>query len=240
MKVTLGWHPEMKELDTLSGVYRTLGVDVAVVQCVSADAVFHRDVVAWTPYGLIKAKMTKPNREWEPGVWFSMMALEPAMEVSFMGKFEAADLLWAGDKAILAQGDRTNRYGVMQVQKFLEHFGTEVIKVDLPDWHDQHLLGVMNYYNGELFVHPDFKLDGFPLPTTPLTKEFKATNFVVVDDTIITSVQCPESLQILSEKAKVIALDFRHVHHHGGGIGCASGIYDMSRKEVAAKMNLNV
>ena len=70
MIVTLGKHPSMNgDLDALHRVYEALGVQVIRLSSGSTDAVFHRDVAAWTPWGLILAHMGKTSRRSEPAKW---------------------------------------------------------------------------------------------------------------------------------------------------------------------------
>lgn len=226
MKVTLGWHPEVNsDLDRLHKVYRGLGVEVTRLMSDTLDAVFHRDVMAWTPFGLIKCRMGKEERASEPDMWFDDMGLDPVMTISGPGTFEGADLLWVGDKAIIGVGRRTNLCGAEQVADWLKTKNVRVTKLMLPEFYDQHLLGLLNHCDGTLFsVNPH----DFQVSSISVGSDYKAANFVTVDGSIITSLTCGNSIQTLRHFANHITMvNIEGLLKNGGGIGCATGIYEL-------------
>lgn len=224
--MTLGDHPDLNaELDNIDALYTNLGIDVRRISSPTTDAVFHRDVMAWTPHGLIKCRMANANRVYEPDHWFEQTSARPAWWIEAPGTFEGADLLWCGNEAIVARGERTNRDGQEQVAEFLRLSGTKVYCVELPKWHDQHLLGLTNWLNG--FVYTTVHWNDLPMPQRLLPMEFKSANFVAVGaNRVVTSTSCLQSLHILGSNCETIHLvGTRRLHAHGGGVGCATGIY---------------
>ena len=153
MIVSLGKHPEMNDnLDRLQAVYEGLGVTVHRYESRTTDAVFHRDVFAWTPWGLIRCRMGKQARAAEPEQWFRDSGLTPALAIEEPDSFEGADLMWlSSSEAIVAVGKRTNPGGAAAVIGWLADHGVRAGQVALPTWHEQHLFGVANCIDGRLF-----------------------------------------------------------------------------------------
>lgn len=244
-RVTLGSHALVnKDLDQLQRIYEELGISVLRLSSSTPDAVFHRDVAAWTPWGLIKCRMGKPSRAWEPDMWFDTVGVAPALEVISPGTFEGADLLWLGVKdAMLATGQRTNFAGAAQVRRWLVEHGADVAVVQLPPWHDQHLLGVANAINGLVFSYPGlrsayshlgcFRLEPSALPVQEY--QVKGANWISRGRTIVLGDAAVATAKMLREDygVRVVLTPISYLLEYGGGVACATGILD-AQKETSA------
>ena len=244
MKVTLGSHPSTcADLNNLSKIYEELGVHVTHTISRTPDSVFHRDVMAWTRSGLIKCNMGNESRKEEPTTWFNQMHKQPILDIekiSPTATFEGADLLWiTPNEALLGVGDRTNLEGATIVQTFLENeLDCEVTVVALPSWHNQHLLGVANYYRGVIFMVCNFGdkeikhvASKYPIKLVPhCFAEMKLINFVVVNQTLVVptgpDVDKEDVWLELNQPTAMHGLDISGLLSHGGGIACATGIYE--------------
>lgn len=226
--VTLGDHPAMNDsLARLHEVYESLGVKVTRIPSLTTDSVFHRDVSAWTPWGLIKCRMGKPGRVDEPNAWFDAVGIKAAWEIGGDGTFEGADLLWVGpNTAIVATGARTNEEGATVVSEFLKRKGARVHQVRLPDWHDQHLLGVANYAAGRVWSFPDVALPKeYCTHRLPMEEyALKGSNWVAVKKMIVLPSDCDEGARrITMGGACTVSLNVSSLLEHGGGVACATG-----------------
>ncbi len=236
MKFTLGYHPELNdELDNLQKVYERLGVEVERYTSETHDSVFHRDVAAWTPQGIIKANMGKRSRRWEPTVWFKNAKLRRdcprrkyALRLDGHNRFEGADLLWVTLKrAIVAWGARTSGPAAHLIKTWLEGHGAQVTLVALPMWHDQHLLGVCNAINGNVFHYGDVdndRLDAVILPKDEYP--LKGSNWVCVGNNVVINERCHKTIQLIEQYANVIPVPINKLLFHGGGVACATGVID--------------
>ena len=233
--ITLGSHPAMNSvLDEMASIYRGLGAEVICIPSKTTDSVFHRDVAAWTPFGLIQCSMAKPSRQWEPAAWFEYVGIEPALVVTPPAEFEGADLLWLDSStAILAIGQRTNALGSEVVKGFLSAHGFNVFSTTLPWWHDQHLLGVANRVGGKFVCYGGalHNLNG-QLPRVVADwagYQYKSLNVVEIGGTVVApqlpaDVHCPlEDVLQLGSKLSIVRLDINSLLAHGGGIACATG-----------------
>lgn len=249
MKVTLGRHSSMnQDLNRLHREYERLGVEVSRLESRTTDAVFHRDVFSWTPYGLIRCEMGKPSRAGEPAEWFTAMRLDwidlgnrPHNSTSELPTFEGADLMWIRDGriAVIAEGRRTNRTGAHAVNRIVRGQGAETYRVILPEYHDQHLLGVANVingglfaYGGELMVYEKFKeLDqrviGWPAIRLPQDEyKMKGSNWVQVGEHVILNERCKETIRLLEHYCRPVPVSIESLLAHGGGVACATGILE--------------
>jgi len=231
MIVTLGQHRAVdKCLDLLQEVYEQLGVTVLRLPSKTSDAVFHRDVAAWTPFGLIKCRMGKISRRWEPEIWFHDVGITSVYRVGTPDTFEGADLLWLNRReAVLACGSRTNTSGASAIFKWLDEEKVLVHQVNLPVWHEQHLLGLANAINGQFIV-----CDGQEPWTTDITNsgvipstdyDMKGPNWVEIGDAVVVGDCCGQTIEVLQARGKrVLSIDISELLAFGGGIACATGI----------------
>ena len=230
MKITLGWHKALRnDLDILAVTYAHIGVEVQRIESKTTDAVFHRDVMSWTPYGLVKCRMGKRSRRWEPDVWFTKMDLEPALVIEAPGTFEGADLLWMSNGlGVIGIGARTNWVGAMQLYHWLEMKGAVVAVVELPRDHDQHLLGVFNELGGQAFSYTScYELFQYFDPTClpDDERDQKGVNWVEFKEYAIVNRACIHAVVAATHFKTVIPLQIPQLLAHGGGIACATGIY---------------
>lgn len=238
MIVTLGDHASMiDDLNGLEAAYERSAVDVIRLYSPTEDSVFHRDVVAWTPYGLIKCRMANAPRRREPDFYFEQIAeygYEPALTLSNWATFEGADLLWINrSRALLGIGNRTNKQGAYEVADFLKQHGAEVDVVTLPAWHDQHLLGVANAWDGQLWADSAFAImlrqvgvrDALMLPGSDWA--YKGPNWVSTPTQMVGSGLAMNTQRVLENyypKLQYHPASIDQLLRHGGGPGCATGI----------------
>lgn len=240
MKVTLGIHKDMADnLNELDRAYTKLGVEVIRLPSKEPNAVFHRDVAAWTPFGFIKCRMGKESRAWEPDAWFTANCIEPDLVIEAPATFEGADLLWLNPfVALVAVGQRTNRLGATIVYNWLRYRGTIVFNIMLPSWHPQHLLGLVNSYKGKILATKGI---GMPvrLPTVtnlPMEEyEIKGPNFVSPSYPLtrpgqawaVLNKDCGATAKTLEGLgAEVVPVAIDQLLAHGGGVACATGILE--------------
>jgi N-dimethylarginine dimethylaminohydrolase len=229
--VTLGEHRSMRAaLDRLQRAYESLGVRVWRIKSCTTDAVFHRDVFAWTPWGFIQCRMGKDSRAREPDHWFDAMGVYPALVIEAPGTFEGADLLWVGKQEVfLAEGARTNKEGLAQVRDFLVRRGAVVHQVALPAWHDQHLLGLANWAAGRMWSTPELMTlprqhTCWRLPAEEVLRR-KGSNWVQVGEAAVMPGGCPQTAKRLrAAGVKILPIAVGDLLAHGGGIACATGV----------------
>jgi len=236
MIVTLGNHPAMNEdLDRLQATYESLGVEVRRSQRVTTtDAVFHRDVAAWFPWGemLRPQMMGKESRRHEVAEW--MEEFHPLVKYTLkQGTFEGADLLWLNSRhCVLANGQRTNEVGAKELAYFLEFLDFNVTRVTLPEWHEQHLLGILNVVRGaRIFVDdkavPQVPEEGWLADAVQVPHyEYaqKHTNFVQVDGSVVINAGAKVTIGKLEHWCDVVPVEIPSLLAHGGGVACATGI----------------
>jgi N-dimethylarginine dimethylaminohydrolase len=239
MKFTLGDHLDMRaDLDNLQQTYERLGVDVVRLPSLTTDAVFHRDVSAWTPNGLIKANMMKQTRRWEPNEWLNQLGLTRAdvgvrkntPRLFGHARFEGADLhFMSPTRALLAYGARTTHQAAKAIADWLLEWDVKVTGFELPYKHPQHLLGCVNTINDRIFETSYFGVSicagAIPLPAS--TYKSKGTNWVQVGGAIVVSDAIDdETFEILERHARVITVPIPSLLAHGGGVACATGILE--------------
>ena len=216
-----------RDLDALHKVYEDLGVHVTRIPSVTTDSVFHRDVVAWTPFGLVQCRMGKATRAWEPEVWFKSMALEYFSKPPLGSTFEGADLLWCGnDHAVIGIGDRTGDSGAVWLCKLLSDRGVVVRLIVLPEEYPQHLLGLMNCVSGSIVSSRHFPASWSASTLPPAEVALKGSNWVEVGRTIIINKGCPTIIKMLEGYGlDVVPVSIEQLLAHGGGVACATGVY---------------
>lgn len=222
MIVTLGiWDGELgRDLDRLSDIYVSMGVKVIRLPSLTSDSVFHRDVMAWTPFGIIMARMGKSTRAWEPEVWFNAVGITPVLIIEGSGTFEGADLVFVSKrKAVIGVGQRTSRLGARQVDRWLSKQKVTVTVSYLPSWHDQHLLGVANVLSEKLLRV------GQSLPKVDY--DVKGPNWVQVGSSIIVPGKATKTIDFLRDLGQaVVPVQTDGLLAHGGGPACATGVIE--------------
>lgn len=231
MKFLIAEHPAMaRDLRNLATTYEYAGAQVIRQPVPTTDSVFLRDSFAWTPFGLIGCIMGKTSRCTEP----ERLSLPTVFTIP-EGTFEGADLLWLREgsgymrhryRAIVANGQRTNVAGADALAKWLRAKGVEVFRVTLPEWHDQHLLGVANAIGGWFFA-----LDGLfpelePIPLPVAEYKDKGPNWVQVGKYVVLNEACPETIRIVAQHADPVPIPITQLLAHGGGPACATGILE--------------
>ena len=234
MIVTLGRHEAMnKDLDSLQKVYEDLGVRVDRYDSKTTDSVFHRDVAAWSPFGHVAGQlMGKESRRWEKDVWFSDCELDCRFTTPD-GTFEGADLMWINSRhCVIAVGQRSNEAGVTHLRQWLEFMDIVVTIVHLPDWHEQHLLGLCNVVRGwTVFIDdracPEVPESGWLRDAILVPHDeyrHKHTNFVQVDGSVVICDQAKKTIALLEAHCDVHPVSIDSLLAHGGGVACATGI----------------
>lgn len=218
-----------ESLAALHHHYQALDVEVVRIPSETTDSVFHRDVFAWTPWGLIKCRMGKRSRRKEPRAWFAAMGVSPVLEIREPGTFEGADLLWIGEnEVILATGARTNEEGAWQVKNFLRRRDVVVTQVHLPKWHDQHLLGVANWAADRMWscetAGMPRRFNRWRIPRTEIKR--KAANWVNVNGAVVMPANCRITTKWLRAAGitELYTVPIPDLLKHGGGVACASGV----------------
>lgn len=248
MRVVLATVPHFPDLQAdlnqLETAYTELNVEVVRYDpgaAAAEDSVFLRDVFAWTPFKYVRPQlMGKESRQWEVQSFFD--AVIPHREDYWTlreGTFEGADfLLTTRRHAIIGVGKRTNDAGVECLIDLLEHYDEYFTNTTLylPDWHDQHLLGLLNVIEGykicvdsrvleECGEEPPACLeDAIVLPHEEYY--LKHTNFVQIRDSIIINSACTKTREILESLniVNVIPVDIPALVANGGGVACTTGI----------------
>lgn len=227
------------DLGRLEDLYTELGVRVIRCKSETTDSVFHRDVQAWSPFGSIAGEhMGKESRRWEKPRYLEQFADHfiggrPRFTAP-EGSFEGADVMWINSRhCVMARGTRSNATAVGHIATWLRFMDIVVTVVDIPDWHDQHLLGIMNVVRGwKIFV------DDRAVPESPETgwlagavlvphDEYnqKATNFVQTDEGIVVPAGAHRTIELLEESGvPVYSIEIPQLLAHGGGVACATGI----------------
>lgn len=236
-----------KDLNRLAAAYEENDVQVirypVPPELVTADSAFVRDVFGYTPLQLIRPQlMGKESRRWESDAFFNWYL--PGDEGRHWyyhlpeGFFEGADLLWTTLRhVIIGEGSRTNEAATKHIIRWLEHkdaHGTNTV-LTMPDWHPQHLLGLINcVWGDEMYVDErvwdecgDEKpecLDGaVVLPHDEYHQ--KHTNFVQYQDKIFINAGASKTIAILESRGlTVIPVEIPALLAEGGGVACSTGI----------------
>jgi len=233
--------------DALAQTYRASGVSVHYVEPAALpppNLIFAADLMVMTPEGAILGRPASEVRAGEER-WVARALAELGVpilrSVRGGGTFEGADLMWAApDKAILAQGLRTNAEGVAQVTATLEEIGVSVVLTDLPPG-TMHLMGQLRIVDRDLTLAwpgllPDDVVQALEeagsrvvfLPDDHEALSGFALNFVVLGPREILmpagnpfSQDFYESLGIV---CKTVAVD--EIGKAAGSIGCMTGVLE--------------
>ena len=229
MKITLGQHPKIQQLDQIATTFEELGVEVVRLPSATTDAVFHRDVAAWTPFGHIQCRMGKASRAWEPSVWLDAVGINPRLVIQSPNTFEGADLLWVDPYlALIGIGSRTNVGGAKAVLEFLSSYGVVTILVTLPLWHKQHLLGLANAVKGQLYGYGVIckQTQCFdPIKINQQGYSQKAINWVELPASgLAVNKHAVQWLAKPCKRMQVVPLSIEGLLQYEGGLACAIGV----------------
>ena len=152
--------------DALAQCFRTQGVTVHYVDppvIPPPNQMFAADLLAMTPEGAILGRPASEVRAGEER-WVARALADlgvPLLRaVRGAGTFEGADLMWLGpDRALLAQGLRTNAQGADQVAAILREMGVAVHRTHLPPG-TMHLMGQLRIMDSDLAVAWGGRLPG--------------------------------------------------------------------------------
>lgn len=244
MIVYLADYPPLNDdLNRLAEVYTSLGVEVRRHKVKDADAVFLRDVFGWTPFGLVRpAYMGKKSRCWEPAHFFTATVQRPWTWLT-TGSFEGADLLFLSSREyILGLGARTTKESADQLVDRIanagsnRHYETHMVAhvVELPDWHDQHVLGLMNVvrvptgfvgFADENVLGLSWMNGWVALPHDEY--EQKHSNWVQVGSHVVINERCEKTIQLIRDwcpEVEVMGVPIPNLVAHGGGVACSTGV----------------
>lgn len=249
MKVVLADVPQFPELqadlDRLTDSYLDAGIEVTryAHDEHTHDSVFLRDVFGWAPFKLIRPQsMGKESRRWESDAFFETFYPGDTGRVHYLwlkeGFFEGADILFPVKRhAIIGVGSRTSDRASELIVEWLEHkdpYCTNDV-LYLPDWHEQHLLGLVNcVYGDNMYVDqrvweecgdsPPACLDGaVVLPHEEYHD--KHTNWTQYRDKIFINAGAVKTIEILRGRGlTVVPVDIPALIANGGGVACSTGI----------------
>jgi N-dimethylarginine dimethylaminohydrolase len=144
--------------DALAQAYRERGVTVHYVEPSSPpppNQLFAADLMVMTPEGVILGRPASEVRAGEErwvGRALADLGIPILRSVRGEGTFEGADLMWiTPDRAILAEGLRTNVEGAAQVKSTLEEMGASVVITRLPPG-TMHLMGQLRIVDRDLAI----------------------------------------------------------------------------------------
>jgi N-dimethylarginine dimethylaminohydrolase len=252
MRVVLADVPMFPELlsdiTRLADEYTKLGIEVkwypVPEERATKDSVFLRDVFAWTPFKFVRPQsMGKESRQWESTAFFEHFFPEEKDRHQYYwlqeGTFEGADLLFTTLRhAFIAIGKRTSEAAATRLVEWLEHkdpYCTNDV-LYLPDWHEQHLLGLVNAVQGDqIYIDsrvkdecgenaPVWVEDAIALPHEEYN--LKHTNWTQYQDKIILNSSCSKTRAVLESRGlTVIPVDIPALVAQGGGVACTTGIW---------------
>lgn len=231
--------------DALAQAFRANGVEVHYMDppvLPPPNQLFAADLLAMTPEGAILARPASPVRAGEER-WaaraLSDLGVPILRTVRGQGTFEGADLMWlAPDRALLAQGLRTNGNGAEQVEVTLREMGVEVHRTRLPQG-TMHLMGQLRILDRDLAVAWGsriprdvvalLKAAGFALHFLPDEEEALrsfALNFVTLAPGKILMPSGNPSAQSFYEDLGVecVTVEVSALGKAAGSIGCLTGI----------------
>ncbi len=238
MIVYVAEHEAMqKDLDNLAQVYADLGIATYRYPVEETDAVFLRDVFAFTPLGLVRPQMMgKSSRSSEIHRFFDITRRHWEHTLP-EGCLEGADLLWTtSSHVIIGLGTRTNLVAARHLEHWLTYKARNmtVTITGFPAWHDQHLLGLANVVQGwnifcdekalaECGDEPPAWLTGcIPLPHDEY--KTKHSNWVQYRDNIVIGDRNKQTIKLLEPHCNVIPVPIDQLLEHGGGVACATGM----------------
>ena len=200
--------------------------------------------MAMTPEGAILARPASEVRAGEER-WVSRALAELGIpilrSVRGGGSFEGADLMWiAPDRAILAEGLRTNAAGAAQVRSTLEEMGVSVAVTHLPPG-TMHLMGQLRIVDQDLAIGWPSRLPedavqsleraGFQVAFLPDESEASrsfALNFVTLGPReILMPAGNSRSLAFFEQLGiRCRTVEVGEIGKAAGSIGCLTGILE--------------
>lgn len=251
MKVILAdvpMFPELQaDLDRLATTYESLDVRVERYPVpedkATKDSVFLRDVAAWSPFKLIRPQfMGKESRRWESNAFFEWLYPDERDRNWYYwipeGYFEGADVLFTTRRHVIAAiGSRSSEIAIEHITQWLsskhEYFTNTTVY--LPDWHEQHLLGLVNVvYGDNIYMDsrvkeecgedpPGWVADAIALPHEEYHQ--KHTNWVQVNGKVVLNAAAVKTIDILRSRGiEVYPVDIPALVANGGGVACTTCI----------------
>jgi N-dimethylarginine dimethylaminohydrolase len=233
--------------DALAQAYRERGVTVHYVAPSSPpppNQLFAADLLAMTPEGAILGRPASEVRAGEErwvGRALAELGIPILRSVRGDGTFEGADLMWiTPDRAMLAEGLRTNAEGAAQVKTTLEEMGASVAITKLPPG-TMHLMGQLRIVDRDLAIGWPGRLpndavqalteSGMDVAFLPDERESItgfALNFVVLGPREIIMPAGNPDTQAFYEGLGITCLtvDVEEIGKAAGSIGCLTGILE--------------
>lgn len=207
---------------------------------VPPNHIFAADLFFMTSEGAILARMAAAQRAGEERLAAqALSALGVPILLTPRGDatFEGADAAWLDPRTVLfGVGQRTNGAAVEQVAPLLASMGVEVRVAELAGG-VQHLLGAVNFVDGDLAVvrasqlTPSLRdaLRGWNLLELPDDDEVlgrRAMNFVTLGPrAVLLPTECPRTrARLEAHGVRVVETAVTEYVKAGGGMGCATGI----------------
>jgi arginine deiminase len=124
------------------------------------DSIYVHDPVIMTPRGAVLCNMGKEQRRGEPKALEKFLAETDIPILGFIsgaGRLEGGDVVhFDSDTMAVAQGYRTNREGIKQLQDLTKDFVSEIQIVPLPHWQGPddvlHLMSIISPVDHDLAV----------------------------------------------------------------------------------------
>jgi N-dimethylarginine dimethylaminohydrolase len=240
-----------KQCLALRELYESQGVKVHLLEPSSPpppNLLFLRDLFLVTPEGAILGRPAAFQRSGEERFVAEALArLGVPILATMRGQatFEGADALWlAPDRVLFGLGLRTNQEGLWQVSEILHEMEVWSSVYELPPG-VQHLLGVLNFIDGNLAAADAERcpqkllqylgklgIEVVALPPDHELRILRGLNFVTLAPRrIVMPAGCANIRKRLEDKGVLVfEADVSEYLKAAGGIGCLTGIL---RREVA-------
>lgn len=245
MLAEVDWRRARAQHDQLAETYRSLGIDVHLIdpkQAVSPNQVFVADLFWMTPEGALLGRPASVQRAGEERPVARRLAdlgVPILRSIRGRGVFEGADALWLDEGNVLfGQGPRSNQEGERQVAALLADLGVELHSSRQPEG-CMHLMGQLRFVNRSTAVAwkgrlPDQTvalLEGFGYRVEwledreELTRKM-ALNFVTVaSNELVVPADCPRSHKTLEGLGAIChPVEVDELAKAAGGIACMSGV----------------
>jgi len=228
--------------DALADVYRAHGVTVHYVENAWPDkpnAHFVRDLMLMTPEGAIVTRPASQQRAGEErfvAEALGRLGVPVLMTIHGEGTFEGADVVLARPGlAVLAEGMRTNKAGVEQVEWALRQVGySQVVRVQLP-YGTVHLDGVLNVMDRALAL---VRFRETPLPavkalrdhgfrileTSPEDRHMPENIVALSPGHLVMPAGNPHTKRLLEEAGcTIVEVEMCELQKSGGAMHCLTG-----------------
>lgn len=242
------------EWESYKKLLESLGVEVLVIPTQDSKSQWNmtycRDLFWSTPWGAVPARLTHPLRQAEEPHLQNLFKQchVPQWTMSWKDEtFEGADALWVRpDHVVIGVGHRTSEGAFQILKSSLNDRGVQVTALPCSHRQCQHLLGVVQIIDENLVLlrseiaHPDVR------------EFFCRENYEIIDIAESEDVAQRQAMNLVCVGPKEVllpsdadtltpVLERRGVHCHrvgsieqfingGGGLACATGILERSRK----------